>query len=110
MLCYVLLQVESSGNAAVRFVSFDFHKECKGMKYQNLSKLVDECADELPAMASFDALYTPLADDQAHAHAQAQGGNANARNVCIGNKWYFMVDGLVIRLFPYSSPFSCLSS
>lgn len=31
----------------IRFVWFDFHAECKNMKYQNLSKLLDIVSKEL---------------------------------------------------------------
>ena len=46
-------QVESANVPDTRFVSFDFHKECKGMKYENLAKLVAIVDDEIPAMGYF---------------------------------------------------------
>lgn len=53
-------QVETAAVPDVRFVSFDFHKECKGMKYENLSKLLDSVSDEVGSMGYFMAEYEPL--------------------------------------------------
>ena len=32
---------------SLHYTWFDFHKECKKMKWENLSKLIDICKDEL---------------------------------------------------------------
>lgn len=37
--------VEQLEDADVRYQAFDFHNECKGMKYGNISKLVDALSD-----------------------------------------------------------------
>lgn len=42
-------------NEAVRFVWFDFHHECRKMKYENLSKLVDQIKDNLASFSFFSA-------------------------------------------------------
>jgi hypothetical protein len=56
-----LVQVESSALPETRFVSFDFHKECKGMKYENLAKLTQTVQDEFPNMGWFQAEVAPEA-------------------------------------------------
>ncbi len=48
----------------VRLVNFDFHKECKGMKYENLSRLMRIVSDELPTMGYFHVEFTPISKDQ----------------------------------------------
>lgn len=30
-----------------RYVEFDFHNECKGMRYENISKLITSLTDDL---------------------------------------------------------------
>lgn len=30
-----------------RYVEFDFHNECKGMRYENISKLINSLTDDL---------------------------------------------------------------
>lgn len=45
--------VDSLRNPDLRFVSFDFHKECSKMRYGNLSKLVAQVADEFGAQGYF---------------------------------------------------------
>lgn len=57
------MQVEKAALPNVRYIAFDFHHECKGMKYENLSKLLNQMSDEFPAMGYFHAEYTPLDDD-----------------------------------------------
>lgn len=37
----------SVGDSAMKLVWFDFHAECKNMKYENLSKLLDQTSKEL---------------------------------------------------------------
>lgn len=37
----------------LNYVWFDFHCECKNMKYENLSKLIDICQQELDAYGHF---------------------------------------------------------
>ena len=32
---------------SLHYTWFDFHKECKKMKWENLSKLIDICKEEL---------------------------------------------------------------
>ena len=34
-------QVKELNDEHIKFVWFDFHAECKNMKYENLSKLLD---------------------------------------------------------------------
>lgn len=39
--------------SAVRLVWFDFHEECKNMKYENLSRLLDQIADDIDNFGYF---------------------------------------------------------
>jgi len=45
--------VQRAGNGNIRYVGFDFHKECKNMKYENLSKLEDTVKEEFLSMGWF---------------------------------------------------------
>ena len=42
-------------NKQLEYTWFDFHGECKKMKWENLSKLVDICKDELTNYGYFMA-------------------------------------------------------
>jgi hypothetical protein len=70
-------QVDTVGFPEVRFVSFDFHKECKSMKYENLSKLVATIGDELPAMGYFMADFSSSAGG-ASSSASAPAGTVGS--------------------------------
>ena len=56
-------QVEKANLLSVRYVAFDFHLECKSMKYENLSRLLAQIADEFTAMNYFFAEYVPIDSD-----------------------------------------------
>ena len=49
-------QVDRVNDPEIRLVNFDFHKECKGMKYENIGKLVAQIEDEFTSMGYFDAV------------------------------------------------------
>eukprot|EP01006_Ploeotia_vitrea_P035237 TRINITY_DN65849_c1_g1_i1.p1 TRINITY_DN65849_c1_g1~~TRINITY_DN65849_c1_g1_i1.p1 ORF type:complete len:619 (+),score=344.64 TRINITY_DN65849_c1_g1_i1:163-2019(+) len=51
--------VNTAQVANVRFVSFDFHHECRKMQWHNLSKLVNEVDDEFPTMGYFSMDTSP---------------------------------------------------
>ncbi|KJE90593.1 SACM1L protein [Capsaspora owczarzaki ATCC 30864] len=46
-------QVVMAGDTGLRFIGFDFHKECKNMKYQNLKKLLDQIAGDMEKQGYF---------------------------------------------------------
>ncbi|BGP13974.1 hypothetical protein JCM10213v2_001912 [Rhodosporidiobolus nylandii] len=37
----------------LRFVEFDFHRECSGMRYENISKLIDNVKDDLEELQTY---------------------------------------------------------
>jgi hypothetical protein len=43
----VFEKVDNASFHAVSYVEFDFHHECRGMKYENLSKLIQEIEQKL---------------------------------------------------------------
>ncbi|CAG8534004.1 11306_t:CDS:10, partial [Scutellospora calospora] len=45
--------IHNSGNKNIEYVEFDFHKECRGMKYENISKLVSTLAKNFNSMGYF---------------------------------------------------------
>lgn len=45
--------LESKSNPNVHYQAFDFHKECAGMKFENVSKLIDLQKDRLEEMNCF---------------------------------------------------------
>jgi len=45
--------VKSMKSDAVQYTWFDFHGECKKMKWENLSKLIATCSAELTAYGHF---------------------------------------------------------
>ncbi|GAA5862137.1 hypothetical protein JCM8547_007751 [Rhodosporidiobolus lusitaniae] len=47
--------VESLGKeeSVVRYVEFDFHKECRGMRYDRISLLLDDIKDDLEELQTF---------------------------------------------------------
>jgi len=45
--------IKSLQSDAVKYTWFDFHGECKKMKWENLSKLIATCIDELNAYGHF---------------------------------------------------------
>lgn len=49
--------VKCCQNEALRYVWFDFHSECRKMKYENLSKLVSQIKDDLDKMGWFQLSY-----------------------------------------------------
>ena len=53
-------QVENAALPNVRYIAYDFHHECKGMKYENLNKLVDGVSDEFAALNYFYAEYVAI--------------------------------------------------
>lgn len=46
-------RVEDLNNENVHYVAFDFHKECAGMKFENVSKLLDQEKETLSEMNCF---------------------------------------------------------
>lgn len=44
---YYTALVSGLKNQKIKYIWFDFHHECKKMKYENLSKLLNEMKDEL---------------------------------------------------------------
>lgn len=48
-------EVLNSQDKRLRYVAFDFHRECRKMKYENLSKLENELAAEMNDMGYFAA-------------------------------------------------------
>jgi phosphatidylinositol 4-phosphatase len=46
------------GDEDLKYVWFDFHEECKKMKWENLSKLVQFCLQEINSYGSFMANFT----------------------------------------------------
>ncbi len=59
-------------------MSFDFHKECKSMKYENLSKLVATIGDELPAMGYFMAEFAASAGGASSSASPAPAGTVGS--------------------------------
>lgn len=47
--------VRNLNDTDLSYVWFDFHGECKNMKWENLSKLVDICKNELSNYGNFIA-------------------------------------------------------
>lgn len=45
--------VKSMKSDAVQYTWFDFHGECKKMKWENLSKLIATCSEELTTYGHF---------------------------------------------------------
>ncbi|CAO1622646.1 unnamed protein product [Jaminaea pallidilutea] len=45
--------VSTMSNDAVQYVPFDFHKECSGMKFENISKLIENVRPTIEAMDCF---------------------------------------------------------
>ncbi|KAG1141195.1 hypothetical protein G6F37_008309 [Rhizopus arrhizus] len=45
--------VESFGDPNIKYVEFDFHKETKGMKYENISKLSNSLYDDMTKLQYF---------------------------------------------------------
>jgi hypothetical protein len=54
---YFEKMVKSCQNEALRYVWFDFHMECRNMKYENLSKLVGKIKEDLEKMGWFQLSY-----------------------------------------------------
>lgn len=48
-------QVDRVNNQSIRLINWDFHHECRKMKYENISKLVDMCKDDMEQMGWFCA-------------------------------------------------------
>jgi hypothetical protein len=44
-------------NNNIQYVWFDFHHECRNMKYENLSKLVSEIRDSMKSGSYFSAQF-----------------------------------------------------
>lgn len=47
-------------NKSVRFVWFDFHHECRKMKWENLSKLVEIIKDDIKSHGYFEFQYMTI--------------------------------------------------
>ncbi|CAG8671350.1 3024_t:CDS:10, partial [Racocetra persica] len=45
--------IQNLGNKNIEYVEFDFHKECRGMKYENISMLVSTLARNFHSMGYF---------------------------------------------------------
>lgn len=43
----------------LRYIHFDFHRECKNMKYENINRLVESLRDEFKSQQYFSARLTP---------------------------------------------------
>lgn len=52
--------VDQARNPNVRLVNFDFHHECKNMKYENIEKLVRTIQDDIDRAKYFVATITPI--------------------------------------------------
>jgi hypothetical protein len=55
--------VKSLDTDKVQYRGFDFHEECKGMKFENVSKLIDELKDK--EMQEMDCFWKSVAEGQA---------------------------------------------
>ncbi|CAG8454920.1 5799_t:CDS:10, partial [Dentiscutata erythropus] len=45
--------IQNLGHKDIEYIEFDFHKECRGMKYENISKLVSMLAKNFNSMGYF---------------------------------------------------------
>ena len=54
---YFEKMVKACQNDALRYIWFDFHMECRKMRYENLSKLVVKVKDDLEKMGWFQLSY-----------------------------------------------------
>jgi len=66
---------------AFKYVWFDFHSECKKMKYENLSKLVLQISTEIEQYGSFSATLEKGFDERAKMANEATKITAEQRGV-----------------------------
>lgn len=66
--------INSLGDASLRFVWFDFHDECKNLKYENLARLVDQISRELSNYGYFHIERKNTANPRDYASKNSQKG------------------------------------
>jgi hypothetical protein len=48
--------VDNYDNDNLKYIWFDFHRECRKMKWENLSKLMDKLTDDVTKVGYFEMI------------------------------------------------------